>query len=223
MNITHAVHEEVTGDRLQAIFTRQKELMAKYHHIEESSGLLQTPDCPVNLDDKRGQARLKDFSWRITEEVGEALDAFYIENDNTHFVEELIDGLHFLTELTILAGRDWNTICQNAQYRDSEDQLEIIFDNSLVAFSSPDEDIASFPGTITNFIRCLGMMCNCLKNKPWKQTQMETNRENFYQHLDQVWFAYCGILVLADLDPESTVDIYLKKSQVNKFRQRSNY
>ena len=223
MNITHAVHEEVTGDRLQAIFTRQKELMAKYHHIEEASGLLQTPDCPVNLDDKRGQARLKDFSWRITEEVGEALDAFYIENDNTHFVEELIDGLHFLTELTILAGRDWNTICQNAQYRDSEDQLEIIFDNSLVAFSSPDEDIASFPGTITNFIRCLGMMCNCLKNKPWKQTQMETNRENFYQHLDQVWFAYCGILVLADLDPESTVDIYLKKSQVNKFRQRSNY
>ena len=111
MNITHATHEEVTGDKLQAIFTRQKELMEKYHHIEASSGLLQTEDCPVNLDDKRGQARLKDFSWRITEEIGEALDALYVEQDQTHYIEELIDGLHFLTELTILAGKDWDTIC----------------------------------------------------------------------------------------------------------------
>lgn len=223
MNITHAVHEEVTGDKLKAIFTRQKELMEKYHHIEEASGLLQTSDCPVNLDDKRGQARLKDFSWRITEEVGEALDALYTENDQVHFIEEMIDGLHFLTELTILAGRDWDTICRDAQYEDTEDRLEIIFDNSLIAFTAPDTEVASFTGTVTNFIQSLGMMCNCLKNKPWKQTQMETNRENFYLHLNKVWYSYCGLLVLSDLDPDTTVDIYLKKSQVNKFRQRSNY
>ena len=62
-------------ESLKAIFERQRELMEKYHDIELKSGLLQTEDCPVNLDDKRGQARIKDFSWRITEEVGEALDA----------------------------------------------------------------------------------------------------------------------------------------------------
>ena len=101
MNITHAVTEEVVGDKLVAIFNRQKELMFKYHDIEKRSGLLQTEDCPVNLDDKRGQARIKDFSWRVMEEVGEALDA---KSDFEHFTEELIDGLHFLTELTILSG-----------------------------------------------------------------------------------------------------------------------
>lgn len=223
MNITHAVTEEVRGDKLKAIFTRQKELMEKYHHIEAASGLLQTEDCPVNLDDKRGQARLKDFAWRLTEEVGEALDALYVEQDKVHFIEELIDGLHFLTELTILAGRDWDSICQNIEYRESEDQLENIFNNGLIAFSQPDPDTANFTGTITNFIQNIGMMCNCLKNKPWKQTQMETNRENFYLHLDRVWFSYCGILILSGLTPDDTVDIYLKKSQVNKFRQRSNY
>lgn len=221
MNITHATTEKVEGDKLKAIFTRQKELMEKYHHIEASSGLLQTEDCPVNLDDKKGQARLKDFSWRITEEVGEALDALYVEEDDVHFIEELIDGLHFLTELTILAGRDWDTICQKAEYP-GEDKLDQIFDNSPVAFFS-ESDTINFPGCITHFIQNLGMMCNCLKNKPWKQTQMETNRENFYLHLDKVWFSYCGILIAARLSPEDTVDIYLKKSQVNKFRQRSNY
>ena len=106
MNITHAVEEEVIGDGLKAIFDRQKELMAKYHDIELRSGLMQTEDCPVKLDDKRGQARIKDFAWRVTEEVGEALDAYY-QNDMVHFAEELIDGLHFLTELTILSGLDY--------------------------------------------------------------------------------------------------------------------
>lgn len=221
MNITHAMHEEVTGDKLQAIFTRQKELMDKYHHIEASSGLLQTEDCPVNLDDKRGQARLKDFSWRITEEVGEALDALYVEQDQTHYIEELIDGLHFLTELTILAGRDWDTICQEVKYP-RKDKLEAIWDNSRVA-KLKDQERMDFGLTVAHFIQNLGMMCNCLKNKPWKQTQMETNRENFYLHLDLVWLSYFGILVMSGLTPDDIVDIYLKKSQVNKFRQRSNY
>ena len=80
MNITHVEETTVNGDKLVAIFNRQKELMTKYHDIEERSGLLQTSDCPVNLDDKKGQARLKDFAWRITEEVGEAIDA-KVEND----------------------------------------------------------------------------------------------------------------------------------------------
>ena len=75
MNINHAVEEKIEGDLLKAIFDRQKSLMGKYHDIELKSGLLQTEDCPVNLDDKRGQARIKDFSWRVTEELGEALDA----------------------------------------------------------------------------------------------------------------------------------------------------
>lgn len=221
MNITHAVHEEVKGDKLQAIFTRQKELMNKYHHIEAASGLLQTEDCPVNLDDKRGQARLKDFSWRITEEVGEALDALYVEQDQTHYIEELIDGLHFLTELTILAGRDWDTICTKVKYP-RKDQLNTLWDNSLIAKVKETEKV-DFGLTVTHFIQNLGMMCNCLKNKPWKQTQMETNRENFYLHLDRVWLSYLGILVVSGLTPDDIVDIYLKKSQVNKFRQRSNY
>lgn len=221
MNITHATTEKVKGDKLEAIFTRQKELMEKYHHIEANSGLLQTEDCPVNLDDKKGQARLKDFAWRITEELGEALDALYNEQDQVHYIEELIDGLHFLTEMTILAGKDWDTICLDVEHQ-YEDRLETLVDNSLLAFNSENGNV-SFPGTTMNFIQNLGMMCNCLKNKPWKQTQMETNQENFYLHLDRVWFSYCGILVTSNLTADDIVDIYLKKSQVNKFRQRSNY
>lgn len=218
MNITHAVSEEISGDKLIAIFDRQKELMSKYHDIEKRGGLLQTEDCPVNLDDKRGQARIKDFAWRMTEEVGEALDALYGDNDDEHFIEELIDGLHFLTELTILAG------CEPREIVD------------LVTYSRPEESdgldaickrvypkCLNLESEVTMLIRTLGMMCNTLKNKPWKQSHMKTDKEVFKEKLGRVWSTYIRILIGTLGTPEAIADIYLKKSQVNKFRQRSNY
>lgn len=206
MNITHAISESYEGEALQAIFNRQRELMDKYHDIELRSGLLQTEDCPVNLDDKRGQARIKDFSWRITEEIGEALDALNNEGGESgllHFHEELIDGLHFLTEMTILSGIDASNWTLN-DFIQIADKRAL---NELIAL----------------FIQTLGMMCNCLKNKPWKQTMMKTNKENFYLHLTRVWAIYVSILVSQGFTEEDICDVYFKKSQVNKFRQRSNY
>lgn len=210
MNITHAKKEKTNKESLRAIFDRQKELMEKYHDIEFKSGLMQTEDCPVNLDDKRGQARIKDFSWRITEEVGEALDA--IENESSesallHFHEELVDGLHFLTEMTILTGYDL------PEYTTLKDLIE----------EGSYRDCYTLNDLVSDHVMYLGMMCNCLKNKPWKQSMMKTNRENFYKHLKLVWSNYVAILTSQDLTEEEITDLYLRKSQVNQFRQRSNY
>lgn len=206
MNITHAVDEEVVGDKLEAIFNRQRELMEKYHDIELRSGLMQTEDCPVNLDDKRGQARIKDFAWRVMEEVGEALDA-YVISDMVHFKEELIDGLHFLTELTILSDiRLYNTL------------------EELVGMNKPDfkPDDSMLNKVVTDLVMEMGMMCNCLKNKPWKQTNMVTDKIRYNIQLGKVWNRYICLLSMF-MDADEITNTYLKKSQVNKFRQRSNY
>ena len=210
MNITHAKKEKTNKESLRAIFDRQKELMEKYHDIEFKSGLMQTEDCPVNLDDKRGQARIKDFAWRITEEVGEALDA--IENESgesalLHFHEELVDGLHFLTEMTILTGYDL------PEYTTLKDLIE----------EGSYRNCYTLNDLVSDHVMYLGMMCNCLKNKPWKQSMMKTNKENFYKHLKLVWSNYVAILTSQDLTEEEITDLYLRKSQVNQFRQRSNY
>lgn len=210
MNITHAKKEKTNKESLRAIFDRQKELMEKYHDIEFKSGLMQTEDCPVNLDDKRGQARIKDFAWRITEEVGEALDAITNESGESallHFHEELVDGLHFLTEMTILTGYDL------PEYTTLKDLIE----------EGSYRDCYTLNDLVSDHVMYLGMMCNCLKNKPWKQTMMKTNKENFYKHLKLVWSNYVGILTFQNLTEEEITDLYLRKSQVNQFRQRSNY
>ena len=223
MNINHAVEEKVEGDLLKAIFDRQKSLMGKYHDIELKSGLLQTEDCPVNLDDKRGQARIKDFSWRVTEELGEALDA---KSNEDHYQEELIDGLHFLTELTILAGKDYNTILPSNTPLYDEDHLRDLVKNAKAIISrnsEGEEDAYLLDFWVSHFIEQLAMMCNCLKNKPWKQSMMKTDREAFYSRLAQAWVCYITILVVSGMEAEDIANVYLKKSQVNQFRQRSNY
>lgn len=222
MNITHFDDREHEGDRLLDIFNRQKELMEKYHDIELRSGLLQTEDCPVNLNDRKGQARIKDFAWRVTEELGEALDALYGDDDYVHYKEELIDGLHFLVELTILAGVTPEQLVPDDWDDDMGDMLEGVatfFPNDL--WTDKGLDFVRRLHYVEH-IRLLGMTCNCLKNKPWKQSMMMTDEEAFTTNLKDVWYNYLSLLNM-EIGMEETYQTYFKKSEVNKFRQRSNY
>ena len=118
MNITDFLKELRTreytlgGDTLDKIFARQTELMDRYHPIEKANGLLQTEDVPVDLNDRFGQQRLKDFMERIIEELMEAANCLknkpwkqtHMVTDEVHYKEELIDAFHFFIELLILSG-----------------------------------------------------------------------------------------------------------------------
>lgn len=223
MNITHATHEEVHGDRLYAIFQRQQELWDKYHHIEVESGARISEHFPVNLHDRRDQLQIKDYAWRVIEEVGEAIDA---SKTKDHYQEELVDGLHFLTELTILVGMDWNQIIPDGSPVKATDHLEdlvIRAQDTTEAVFGLDSSETILPHLVSRLVVELGMMCNCLKNKPWKQSMMMTDEAAFYGRLREVWGIYVALLVNSGLDAEGITDTYLRKSQVNKFRQRSQY
>ena len=247
MNITDAKKEVILGCRLTAIFNRQKDLMAKYHDIEKGIGLMQTEDCPVNLHDRRGQARLKDFAWRATEEIAEAMECLpsiydlkeklinidideskecmdqYLKIRNEldlaklHMKEELIDALHFFTEFTILAGITPLEIYNTAvgEIEEDKDILEELFNNV--------DDSRSISEAVFAFEVSLGLCCNCLKNKAWKQTNMLTDIPKFREKVSNTWLDLISLFISCGLTPEEVADLYLKKSQVNKFRQRSNY
>ena len=86
-----------------------------------------------------------------------------------------MDGLHFLTELTILAGYDADDIVPNTPCKD---KLEVI--NERAKENCVGMVLEEF---VSNHVKLLGMTCNCLKNKPWKQSMMITDEENFQKHL----------------------------------------
>lgn len=223
VNIEDFKAPETKGDKLEAIFKRQKELMKKYHVIEAASGLLQTYDVPVDLDDAKGQARIKDFAWRCTEELMEAMDAY---QNKTHFEEEIADALHFLVELIILAGltaKDMGEyICLPGtiiSYRGESipDNLDLLF----VCYTH--WKTMTVKQMVLKFLISLGMTCHLLKNKPWVQTQRLTDRDEFKKRLIETFQGFIGICLVAKIGAESLYSLYFRKSDVNRFRQRSKY
>ena len=204
-----------TDSPSKVIFTRQKELMAKYEGIEERNGLLETHDVPVDIDSYKGQARLKNFAWRVTEELTEALEPVYANNftlvpgsdEYVHTIEEFIDAVHFLAELTILSGLDNNPV----------------FDTNPIEKVSVNNPTYLVMNTMT-VIMNLGLAMNCLKNKPWKQTHVTTDVEKYSQYIINA--GKILTVILRDyfgLYGEGLANCYLNKADVNKFRQESGY
>lgn len=213
VNITDYKNPKIVEDKLEAIFRRQKELMKKYHVIEASSGLLQTYAVPIDLDDAKGQARIKDFAWRCTEELMEAMDTY---QHKTHFQEEIADALHFLVELVILAGLKPRDLVMGLVSNHTSDKLDILYEHAT------DQGRILFD-VVMWFLISLGMTCHTLKNKPWVQTQRVTDKEEFRKRLYFTCRRFIDICVVAEIDADSLYNLYFKKSDVNKFRQRSNY
>lgn len=62
-----------------------------------------------------------------------------------------------------------------------------------------------------------------LKNKAWKQTQVETNTNDYRDKLIKLLRVFMQIVDFLDMDPISTYSVYFKKNHVNRFRIQSKY
>jgi len=64
---------------------------------------------------------------------------------------------------------------------------------------------------------------NTLKQKPWKQSEVPTDQEHFYEELADALHFFVELLITAGMDAKGIALMYHRKHAVNKFRQRSNY
>lgn len=67
------------------------------------------------------------------------------------------------------------------------------------------------------------MSRNTLKNKPWKQTHMLTDKERYRIFLIRANEYLFGFFWFVGMTPDSIFHIYYKKNLVNQFRIRSKY
>lgn len=205
MNINDV--KEVKNDGrsyIEQIFERQKALMDKYHEIEIKNGLRLDTNVPVDINSHKGQAVLKDFAWRVIEELAEAGEALE-QDDKLHAQEEVSDALHFMTELCILSGIDHKDVA-----------------NDITDFIGLGES-DTFEVEVYSLLLNLGTAMNCLKNKPWKQTQMLTDIVKYQNLIIASYHQFGFIWGSLDMDPNFVYELYFKKNKVNQFRQRSNY
>lgn len=208
MNVTDVKNDRVYNPDtwIQECMEAQHKLASKYLDIEEANGLLETRDMPVNLDDKFGQARLKSMFWRVTEEIAEALEA-EADNDEVHTKEELADAFHFLLEAALLGGIEEEFIKKGwKKYQETYSSICL-----------------SFEDVLPMFLMSMGLAANCLKNKPWKTTNIKTDKARFKVHLINAVDLFLLLCTGFDLCPKELFDYYFRKNKVNQFRQESNY
>ena len=80
-----------------------------------------------------------------------------------------------------------------------------------------------FKKTLWNVTYHLNIARNCLKNKPWKQSQMMTDEINFQKEIVEGFIALMGAFSISGLSPETLYHIYFWKHEANVFRQKSSY
>ncbi len=211
---------ETPEEPIIAIFKLQKKLMEKYHDIELKNGI-NYPDEPWNLDDKAVQYIIKDMFWRVTEELAEAVETipplsqlsewrkfWNTEVSVRHFFEELSDALHFLVEASIITGLN------------PKIEVRIHF-KPPTAFNVNDD--SGVRKHVAEIIFNMGLAANVFKNKPWKQTQISTDVQKFKNKLIDVWVDFITLWQKLGCSQEDIYILYVKKHDVNVWRQNTNY
>ena len=223
--------EPESGDMLQEIFAQQALLEAKYDLIEAERGMTLSPDRPLDLDSRLGQAQFKDGVFRIVEEICEATLTFSETReqvDRDHFYEELADALHFFIRCFLLAGWNFRRVQESLGGTSEGDALVACMEPVSPEFLLPDLDTSFaqqdlFRAQMYWVVEGLFEATGTLKNRPWKQTEMPTDLFRFGEALKQAFEEFLRGLSMLGLTAEAVYRLYWAKNQVNQFRQRTNY
>lgn len=227
MNIDDVTKESIElpkGSFFSALFKHQHELAVRYEPIELRNGFWHPGKRMPHIDEAKFQAWLKDYFWRTTEELAEAYECLDLMCDGElvdwrsqwekssnlrHFFEELADSLHFILEASIYAGL-------------TPDAIDAIWAKAKACLIEPIRD-PHVSLMMQSIIMRMGLAANCLKNKPWKETQMATDAERFKEKLLGVWGPIAQMWLYLGCSIEDVYVLYMRKNVVNHFRQNSKY
>ena len=200
-------------DMLEDIFNSQRELMKKYHPIEMSLGIRHTAECPLDLTTRRGQATARDFCWRITEEITEAVECARDKDTCKHpeVIEELSDALHFLVELAILSN-----IAPKDIFPGSNEDL-------LVQGLKQCIWTEGFEQTAYETIHQLGVAANLLKGRAWKLQFDPPNEKQFQIKVIRAFGCLFFMFVEAKCSVKDVHEAYHNKHSINVERAEGGY
>ena len=108
-------------------------------------------------------------------------------------------------------------------YLPFEDEPLIAGAKKVAIGSSYDMESTVYPSAMWNIIYQLNLAKNCLKNKPWKQKEVETDIDKYQQGLARAFFNFCHLLGLLDINSEGLYRIYHHKNLENKNRIKTKY
>jgi hypothetical protein len=219
---------EVPQEVFVALFDHQYKAQLQYEGIERRNGFYHPGPMRPPIDDAQLQHWMKDMFWRTTEELAEAMecldgnpnltleickhmwrDKWEDQPDLRHFFEELADAMHFLINASIYAGL--NPVSINANW------------DNLKAHPRRDTKPSIIIECVYHITMRMGLAANCLKNKPWKLSQMPTDIAAFRTKLLRVWGPFNALWLELGCTLPEVYQLYMRKYTVNTFRRETRY
>lgn len=186
------------------IFKMQQELKFQFEPKAKDDFL------NFDIDTYESQEVIKKYAWRITEELVEMLEAFYMDakpGEKEHVYEEGIDAFNFFIELLCLMGTSP--------------------DSNFLSLRPEDfhyvEDIADPEEAAHDIIFNLGMFCNLLKSREWRRSQYLVDLYKLWPRVGMIWGSFMKLFSTFGWTTQVLCDWYSLKYQVNKFRLETSY
>ena len=162
-----------------------------------------------DLDTFESQEVIRKYSWRITEEITEMLEAYYKDSqpgEKEHVYEEAIDAFNFFLELCNLVG-----------YTPENPKARFLMpEETGKAYIDP-EDCALL------IVYRLGMVCNLLKSREWRRSQYLVDVYKFWPAFEELWYRFMKLFSVFGWNSQDVTRYYSLKYQVNLFRITTSY
>jgi hypothetical protein len=177
---------------------------------------------PLNRNVPKNQLIFKDLYQNMVEETSEFLELYYEldqkerNKNSTAILDEVADISNFVHVMMALFREEVPDFSINEAQKEA----------SNVGFNGEDYinmNHISASYIVANMVYNFGMVCNLLKNRPWKQNQYFVNRSTLYKRLDKSYNSYKLFLSALQIDRETFKNAIKRKSDVNKFRIKTNY
>jgi hypothetical protein len=187
---------------VEAMFEQQRQIMVKYKEME------QLPSAPLSLHTPHCQRIIKDFAWRVTEEMTESYEALLKDNGAEEVkhrgFEELADATHFLIEMLIFTG------------------ISPAGCLTITPTFRPQMN-TSITGAYWHLTYQLGLAMNFLKNKPWKKSRVPTDEASFRVAMVKVWVSLLRCWTVVGCEQGDLFKYYSEKTEIILVRQRNGY
>ena len=197
------------GDKsFNDIFSKQKIIFDQYmkHEKNDIKGF--------DINCYEDQQLLKDFlQIRFVEELTEAT----CSKNYDHFEEEMIDAFNFLVEAYIIYGWDYSILNKWDDSKPGEKLITIHEKEYFVA------DYHRFRSNFYIMVERVGLICNFLKNRPWKQSQYLVDLFLFEPTFKSLWVCFNDLCRNLGIRKMRIYKLWSLKYQVNKFRLESGY
>lgn len=212
--------------RLEEIFQKQasylRTLAPIYEHNEFFS---HARPMPWSLNSRVYQEEFRLLAWRCTEEVFEALEYLYSNQEavldnrpeaKAKFHEEIADAFHFFVELCLATGitsRDVIYYYEGMCIPLEQDALSHIF---RFVGCRPEDTI---PQRWYMFIGRLARAMMSLKQRPWRTDDRPTDEKRFNRDMAAAFVSFIAACRRSGVNADALYNAYFAKNKINDERR----